>query len=877
MWEGTKATSTITEVIDTTLVSLTTEDVPETASSVTFNIHLSNPPDGGAGTATVQVAGEEGTREVAIDGSGNGSFTVDISEDDVYSEAGENVSATVTAVDGNYEALNFDDASATAQITEVVDETTMNLETTNVPETATSTTFTLTLSNPVQTPLTVHTDQGDIVISSGNTGTLTVDFSDDDVYNDGDAITVNVTGVEGGNFENLVWEGTKATSTITEVIDTTTVTLEASGPVDENGTYTITATVDHAPEGDLELELSNGTTITILDGQTTGFKSATAPNVGSSGGTLEVTIVDTTGGNYEALDTTDSAVVTIIDSTPTDPKDDSITVEEESIPAIGGNDESDGYSYQVTNGSFADDNANWGPDGFGGIVSVNGVTTVVDGKITVSDAAGTLVVTVATGGYTYTLNDNVLETGPDENVQSAPSFAIVGKDGDGSQIGFNLNVSVVDDVPMLAVTNGIAQNSAATSMYGSLASIGADTEGANVVWSSASLPSGLTAGLAPVTYSISGSTVTGMASGAEVFKLIANADGTYKYTQSQPFDLSIEQLTGDGFAHGAAPEPTYYWYKGGTALDTLDNTRDVFATLTAYTWNGSNWVIDDVKPTSNGFGVSDGNLNSGDRLRLDFDDEGIANQVENLVYGVKIEISSYASGSDSFSASGVLVGGSSEVPLTTSIVVEAGKTFLVIKAPAESFLDYLNVDGTGTSTIVKIDSVTTFTLDDSQPKTLNFGFTATDADGDQEPGSLAITVQNSHTLTGVSGSIDDALGGGSGVDLITGGAGDDILTGGDSGDTFVITSGGALDTIKDFVAGVGGDKLDIHEVLAPDVQGYDPSTIGAYLDFTPTTSNGQPSTIVSVDTTGSGNWVQVVTLEGVTVTTFSELTNNIIT
>ncbi|MGE6159201.1 VCBS domain-containing protein, partial [Aeromonas media] len=50
---------------------------------------------------------------------------------------------------------------------------------------------------------------------------------------------------------------------------------------------------------------------------------------------------------------------------------DSIDLEEESVPGIGGNDENDGLSYTVTNGTIVD-NVSWGADGFGKVTGVSG-------------------------------------------------------------------------------------------------------------------------------------------------------------------------------------------------------------------------------------------------------------------------------------------------------------------------------------------------------------------------------------------------------------------------------------------------------------------------------------------------------------------------
>ncbi|WP_272700607.1 immunoglobulin-like domain-containing protein, partial [Desulfovibrio sp. Fe33] len=89
--------------------------------------------------------------------------------------------------------------------------------------------------------------------------------------------------------------------------------------VDEGGNATITATVDNAPQTDLTLNLSNGETVTIAAGTTTG--SATFAVQGDDpyvdGGSFTVGIDSATGGNYENLNTDDTATVTVSDTVDT--------------------------------------------------------------------------------------------------------------------------------------------------------------------------------------------------------------------------------------------------------------------------------------------------------------------------------------------------------------------------------------------------------------------------------------------------------------------------------------------------------------------------------------------------------------------------------
>ncbi|WP_233962968.1 immunoglobulin-like domain-containing protein, partial [Shewanella indica] len=158
-----------------------------------------------------------------------------------------------------------------------------------------------------------------ITIAAGQTeGTVTVAAPTDDVYQDGETLSVNVTGAEGGNYEDLDL-GNSVDTTVNDTIDTTTVTLTAPAEVSEGGSITYTATVNNAPETDLVLTLSNGASITIAAGQTEGTVTVDAPtdDVFVDAETLTVSIDNAQGGNFENLDTSDTASTLVNDTTDT--------------------------------------------------------------------------------------------------------------------------------------------------------------------------------------------------------------------------------------------------------------------------------------------------------------------------------------------------------------------------------------------------------------------------------------------------------------------------------------------------------------------------------------------------------------------------------
>ncbi|MEA3405763.1 MAG: retention module-containing protein [Pseudomonadota bacterium] len=248
------ASTTVVDSIDVTNVTLTTTDVDENNGLVTFTAELSNP-----GETDVTVTTEHGDILISA-GNTTGTIAVDMTDPDVYIDP-TSVSATVSAVSGgNFESVDFESATATAQVADVEDITTVTLTTTDVDENNGLVTFTAELSNPGETDVTVTTEHGDILISAGNTtGTIAVDMTDPDVYIDPTSVSATVSAVSGGNFEAVDFEGATATAQVSDTIDVTNVTLAQipaqDNTVPEGGTATYRVTVSNPPLTDMQLKV----------------------------------------------------------------------------------------------------------------------------------------------------------------------------------------------------------------------------------------------------------------------------------------------------------------------------------------------------------------------------------------------------------------------------------------------------------------------------------------------------------------------------------------------------------------------------------------------------------------------------------------------
>jgi uncharacterized protein YegL len=310
----TPATTQVTDTIDTTTVTLTAGPSVTEGGQITYTATLTNPAQ-----TPVTVTLSNGSTITIGAGQTTGTVNVPTPANDVYNN-GSTVTTTITgATGGNFENLVPNLTPAVTTITDSIDTTNLTLTATGTVVEGGQITYTATLTNPAQTPVTVTLSNGStITIEAGQTtGTVNVPTAANDVYNNGGTVSTTITGASGGNFESLVPNTTPATTTVTDSIDTTSVSLTATGTVVEGGQITYTATLTNAAQTPVTITLSNGSTITIEAGKTTGSVNVpTAANdVYNNGSTVSTTITGTTGGNFENLvPNTTPATTTITDS-----------------------------------------------------------------------------------------------------------------------------------------------------------------------------------------------------------------------------------------------------------------------------------------------------------------------------------------------------------------------------------------------------------------------------------------------------------------------------------------------------------------------------------------------------------------------------------
>jgi len=314
------ANSVTTSVLDTDTATLSltaTPSLTEAGGTLVYTAVITSAP---LSDLTVTLSNGEIITILAGQTSGTASVTV-ANTDDVYVDPGT-ISASIASIAGGGITVNIDPTVAVTTITDTIDTTTINLSAAAAVVEGGSIVYTATLAHPVTvSPLVIHLSNGvDITIPVGATtaNSAAVAVRADDAYIQGNqSVTVGISSTSGGNFEALD-TGATVTTIVSDDTDVTTVTLSAAASVLEGGVIVYTASVNNVVAGSpLIIHLSNGVDISIP----TGASSAASVPVPvraddaylQGDQTITVSILSTSGGNYEALDTTSTTSTVVSD------------------------------------------------------------------------------------------------------------------------------------------------------------------------------------------------------------------------------------------------------------------------------------------------------------------------------------------------------------------------------------------------------------------------------------------------------------------------------------------------------------------------------------------------------------------------------------
>uniref|UniRef100_UPI0027E4AC7B immunoglobulin-like domain-containing protein n=1 Tax=Pseudomonas koreensis TaxID=198620 RepID=UPI0027E4AC7B len=304
----------MTDTVDTTNLSLSATGTVAEGGSIVYTATLTN-----AAGSPVTVTLSNGAVITIDAGKTTGTVTVPAPADDVYKDAGT-VQATIkSATGGNFESLVPSTTPAVTSVTDTIDTTGVKLTATGTVAEGGTVTYTATVGAPVTgSPVVVSLSNGQtITIDIGKTtGTVTT-IAPNDVLTGHAPLTNSITNVSGGNYENLVADKTPVSTTVTDTVDTTNLSLSATNTVAEGGSIIYTATLTNAAGSPVTVTLSNGAVITIDAGKTTGTVTVPAPadDVYKDAGTVQATIKSATGGNFESLVPSTAPAVTSVTDT----------------------------------------------------------------------------------------------------------------------------------------------------------------------------------------------------------------------------------------------------------------------------------------------------------------------------------------------------------------------------------------------------------------------------------------------------------------------------------------------------------------------------------------------------------------------------------
>uniref|UniRef100_UPI00177E7DF1 immunoglobulin-like domain-containing protein n=1 Tax=Pseudomonas fluorescens TaxID=294 RepID=UPI00177E7DF1 len=166
-------------------------------------------------------------------------------------------------------------------VTDVIDASTVTLTATPSVSEGGTIVYTASVGAPVTgAPVLVSLSNGQAITIAVGQSSGSINYTaPNDVYQGNAPVTNSITGVSGGNYENLTSSPTPVSTAVTDVTDTSTVTLTATPSVAEGGTIVYTASVEAPVTGTpVIVTLANGQAITIAVGQSSGSVNYTAPN-----------------------------------------------------------------------------------------------------------------------------------------------------------------------------------------------------------------------------------------------------------------------------------------------------------------------------------------------------------------------------------------------------------------------------------------------------------------------------------------------------------------------------------------------------------------------------------------------------------------------
>lgn len=716
--------------------------------------------------------------------------------------------------------------------------------------------FTVMLSRASGGDVTITLSNGaEITIPAGTLSgsSQPVAVQSDDPYVDPSGHSVSIVGITGGGAnEVLSFDDTPVGYTVADTIDTTTVSLAATPSITEAGTsitYTATLTNAAGTGSPVTVTLSNGETITIAGGASSGsvVHAVTADeDVYIDPTTVSATISSATGGNFESLVVNPAAAVTSITDTINAT---TVTLTSDPVSLINWSTGQVVFTASVPEGAA--------PQSTPLVINltIDGSTSIGTVTIPVGATTGSNPISLSAGNHPGPINVSILSA-------TGGNYEALNTD-DGTAI------YILDTEPTLAFTNSIGSTGATDQIYTGLWN---DTLSADIPHTLSVLLNSVTVGGSAATassFDFDAATNIGTGTftytgGTVGFTLVLNNDGTYTLDlESSPTVITITPTEFLSAVRASGPTATYVLTYTDTATGTTQRATvtaapvgqplvlaDATDTGGAITYAATT-VGTDINASSDGIGIGNNVISSHVKAgtltteRLTYNPEQVASAVtvffkdsgnvgfgqsgsEDVLYftmhGTNNETqtimldSRYGdflvnqNGSLTAITSGSYTGGALN---SYALDTPAGWDGIDnVEVTAGFYTTNQGIQTTDVKLSFGFSTETTVTVD--QEVQMGFTATLTDYDGSSAVSSFTIQTDADHTFVGTGDA--DYIVGTSAADTITGGAGDDVMTGGSGADTFVFRladigteANPATDTVKDFSI---SDALNLSEVLS---------------------------------------------------------------
>ncbi|EWH10380.1 hypothetical protein DS2_07903 [Catenovulum agarivorans DS-2] len=225
-----------------------------------------------------------------------------------------------SVIGGGFEQLEISTEVVTTEINDVVETTTLSLSADSQVDEGDGINYTVSTSSPAATDLTVQLTNGlTLTILAGQTSASAVFTTQDTVYQDARVFNVSIDSgsVIGGGFEDLQIDTSSVVTSVADVSSEVILTLSASEQVEAGENIRYEVTLAEPAATDLSVPLSNGQTVIVLAGSTSGFVDVAAPS-GESSLIVSIDELNITGGNFENLVLGNSSVTTSVSDTVSD-------------------------------------------------------------------------------------------------------------------------------------------------------------------------------------------------------------------------------------------------------------------------------------------------------------------------------------------------------------------------------------------------------------------------------------------------------------------------------------------------------------------------------------------------------------------------------